>query len=117
MNTNKKGKQTMNLEQKFKIYDAANPHIWELFKRYAKDFIKEDYTRLSAKRIFERIRDPKNDGWYKILSSWISGGKKKYVVNNNFHAFYARKWNKAFPNAGAEFKTRKQKFKEKENAK
>ena len=90
----------MNLKQKFELYDAENPEIWIEFEKLAAKAVNAGRTILSARLILEVIR------WDTIIS-----GNDDYKINNDYNAFYARKWNEKYPNAGAEFKTRMQTYK------
>lgn len=90
----------MNLEQKFKIYHAENPHIWEAVKEYTYKYTFAGHTVLSINRVFEAIR------WDTMVK-----GNDEYKMNNNYRAFYARMWNNLFAEFGAEFRIRTQKFK------
>ena len=89
----------MNLKQKFKIYDATNPQVWEEFEKLADLAVSKGRTVLSARLILEGIR------WNTYIS-----GNDDYKINNNYHAFYARKWNEKHIHVGAEFRTRTQRY-------
>jgi len=72
---------TKALEEKFETYDEANPHIYDLFYRFAKETLDRGYSHYSANAIFERIR------WYVDIET--EGDQLK--VNNNYRPYYARK--------------------------
>jgi hypothetical protein len=91
---------SVTLAEKFAEYDAANPGIYFLFKRFANELIKAGRTKLSASLIIERIR------WEVSISTQSTDAFK---VSNNHTAFYARKFMNDFPEYGEIFRTREQK--------
>lgn len=70
----------------FKKYDEENPKVWEKFLELARKAKKKGFKRYSAKGIFELIR------WYTGVT-----GNDGFKLNNNFHADYARKIMKLYP--------------------
>ena len=74
-----------HLEEAFKKFDRDNPSIWNLFTRFAYDAAKAGYATLSAKFIFERIR------WETTV---VTRSNDDFKLNNNYTAYYARKWNR-----------------------
>ena len=72
---------TKALEDKFKTYDEANPRIYRLFHRFARETLDRGYKKYSANAIFERIR------WYVNIET--TGDSFK--INNNYRPYYARK--------------------------
>jgi len=85
-----------HLEMAFEQFDAAHPQVWELFVQFAFRAIKKGYKRYGAKTIFEAIRYHcdivTDDGDFKL--------------NNNYTAYYARKFHAVFPNYKNFFETR-----------
>lgn len=75
------------LEIAFAAFDDANPEVWELFRRFAAEAIEAGHVRLSASLIIERIR------WETTVVTTTADVLK---LNNNFTAYYARKWNRMF---------------------
>lgn len=90
----------VTLAEKFAEYDAANPSIYYLFKRFANELIAAGRTKLSASLIIERIR------WEVNVSTT---SEDIFKVSNNHTAFYARKFMEDFPQHGEIFRTREQK--------
>lgn len=82
------------LQQEF---DAANPEVWRLFCKFAFEAIAAGRVDLSASLVVERIR------WETEV---VTRGADDFKVNNNHRAYYARKFNRAFPYAGGKFVTR-----------
>jgi len=66
--------------RKFLEYHAANPGVWTMFLRYARDARKAGRDRMGARMIFERIR------WYVVIET--TGGDFK--ISNNHFPYYAR---------------------------
>jgi hypothetical protein len=87
------------LADKFAVYDAANPNIYFLFKRFAKDLINAGRKKLSAALIIERIR-------WEVNVNTVS--EDAFKVSNNHTAFYARKFMADHPEHGEIFRTREQ---------
>lgn len=87
------------LSRRFELFDAENPHIWELFKRFAVQALKSGKDVLSIALITERIR-------WEVEVAGVTG--ERFKLNNNHKAFYARKFHDAFPQYGTPFVTRKQ---------
>lgn len=86
----------MTLLDKFNKYHEANPHVYEMFKRFAWEAIQAGRKTLSAKFIFERIR------W----ETEVSAKGDEFKVNNNYHSYYARHFMAEYPDAPAKFRTR-----------
>lgn len=72
---------TNNWAGQFELYDKANPQIWEMFKKYARELLLAGRSHAGAKMIMERIR------WETTVSAQGDGFK----INNNYAAYYARK--------------------------
>ena len=84
------------IEQRFNKYLTDNPHIYEAFKQYTFKAIAKKYQRFSAEFIFNVIR------WETAIS-----GKDQYKINNDFKAFFARKFMQEHPEYNGYFITRK----------
>ena len=80
---------------KFDQYDNDNPHIYELFKRFAFEAIDSGREYFSAEAIINRVR------WETMMS-----GNDEYKINNNYKPFYSRKFMKEYPQYGKFFRTR-----------
>jgi hypothetical protein len=72
---------TTEILQKFIIYDQQNPHVYTMFRNYARQAKDRGYTKFSAKAIFERLR------WHFAMETVGDDFK----LNNNYTAHYARK--------------------------
>tara|TARA_R110000868_G_scaffold71029_3_gene208424 strand:- start:2180 stop:2542 length:363 start_codon:yes stop_codon:yes gene_type:complete len=81
----------------FQDFDRENPKVWEMFCRFAHEAIASGRKVLSASLIVERIR------WEVFV---VTSGDD-FKINNNFRAFYARKFMREYPVHGEMFRTRK----------
>ena len=86
-------------ESAAETYDRENPEIWQEFKRIALKLIGKGVGRYSAKAIFEVIRYDKT----------IETGVEGFKLNNNFTAYYARKFIETFPFHAGFFELRERK--------
>lgn len=78
----------MTMQEQFEEFDRLNPHVWTLWVRYALKAISVGSKRLSASLIAERIR------WEVAI---VTRGNDKFKLNNNYRAFYARKFEAEYP--------------------
>ena len=87
----------MSIQENFLRFHKENPHVYEMFKRFAFDAIEAKLKTLSANFIFERIR------WETDV---VTKGDQ-FKLNNNYRAYYARMFMDQYPNA-PEFRIREQ---------
>ena len=87
------------LEDKFKKYHKENPHVYELFKKFAGVAIEKGHDKIASKLIFERIR-------WEVSIETVGD---KFKLNNNYTAYYARMFMKDYPEHTGIFETRKTK--------
>lgn len=62
-------------------FDRENPHVFEMFERFAKEARNRGHQRYSANGIFERMR------WETHMTS----NDNDFKLSNNLRAYYARK--------------------------
>lgn len=86
-----------SLQESFDEFDALNPGVYDLFKHFAFEKIRKGAKKLGAKAVIERIR------WEESCPTIGD----EFKINNNFPAYYARKFMKEFPIYGGIFETRK----------
>lgn len=86
------------MRRAFDEFDKANPRVWSLFVSFANEAVAAGVKTLSASLIVERIR------WEVMMQTQADDGFK---INNNYRAFYARKYMEAYPHRAGMFKTRK----------
>jgi hypothetical protein len=86
-----------NHEENFLEFHQANPHVYELFKKYCNAAFKSGRSHYSAYAIFERIR------WHQDIETNDDLGFK---LNNNHRPYYSRLYQLQFPNRAKFFRTR-----------
>jgi hypothetical protein len=87
-------------EQVTKFHDQ-HPEVWDLFVKYTFELIKRGFKHYSAQHgIFARIR------WETDKPN--VDGKSTFKINNNYSAFYARRFMKMYPKYNGFFRTRQQ---------
>jgi len=79
----KERENSLSPMQKFQEYHRENPHVYDLFLKYAKQVRNSGFDRFSSKAIFERLR------WHLSFETHDCDGAFK--INNNYTSFYARK--------------------------
>jgi len=87
-----------NHEKNFLEFHQANPHVYELFKKYVNAAAKSGRSNYSAYAIFERIR------WHQDIETNDELGFK---LNNNHRPYYARLYALQYPNRAGFFRTRR----------
>lgn len=80
----------------FEDYHARNPQVWAMFRRFTLQAIEAGRERIGAKMIAERIR------W----ETFVGDHAGEFRINNNFPAYYARKFMAEFPQHEGIFQTR-----------
>ena len=88
----------MNLLEKFEIYHAENPVVYELFKEFARKARNAGFDSYSSKAIFERLR------WHMNIET----KGDPFKLNNNYTSFYARMMMDDLPAYNTFFNTREQ---------
>lgn len=86
-------------QTEFEKFDEANPFVWELFVKFTMELIRAGRTRYSADSILHRIR------WETAVKTT----DETFKINNNFSAFYARKFMSVFTMYDGFFELRKSK--------
>jgi len=89
---------TDKLQQAFDKFDAENPQVWNAFKAVTLRVISSGFEHYGAKAIWEYIR---------FNFAMKTGGEFK--LNNNYTAFYARKFIEKYPQFEGFFELRKRK--------
>lgn len=70
---------------RFKLYDAANPHVYGQFKAFAYQLKNTGHKRASAALIFERMR------WESLVRGSSEQGLPELKINNSYRSIMARK--------------------------
>jgi hypothetical protein len=89
----------INFEDQFCQYDAENPQVYDKFKMMTLQTIGKGFKNYGAKGIVELIR------WHTGVS-----GNDQFKINNNYTAFYARKFENEFPASNGFFRKRNSKY-------
>ena len=79
-------------------FSAKHPKVNKLFVAFTKEVIDRGFKHYSVKAVFERIR------WETDQAD--TDGKSTFKLNNNYTAWYARRFMKAFPEYDGFFRTR-----------
>jgi len=95
---NSEPKYSSALEKDFLAFHKANPHVWLLFRQFARAAMARRKT-YSSNAIIERIR------WYTDIET--HNDDAGFKVNNNHRAYYARMWKAQFPSHADFLRTRK----------
>ena len=96
--------RTMNsrfdeMRQQCSEFHKANPQVWNHFVLFTNQIISKGFANYSVNAIFERIR------WEMDAKST---GENQFKINNNYRAFYARRFMKMYPQHAGFFRTREQ---------
>ncbi len=71
-----------DLQQRFWAFHAANPHVYALLVRLARELRSRGHERTSIKMLFEVCR------WQYLMT--VQGDGSGFLLNNNYHSYYAR---------------------------
>jgi hypothetical protein len=80
-----------DLEAEFQAYDALNPRVYELVKRFAYQAVRAGYSNFSIAMIWERIR------WEIAINTHSNVQAADFKMPNNHRAYYARKFLREHP--------------------
>ena len=86
-------------EQVQRFHDE-HPEVWDLFVRFTRDRIDRGFKNYSVNAIFERIR------WE--VDGVGGNDRASFKLNNNYRAFYARRFMRMYPKHEGFFRTREQ---------
>ena len=85
----------------FEAYHAQNPDIWAQVVKYTKELIEiAGRTYGSADMVLHHVR---------FMTLLRERGDRAYKINNNWSAFYARLWDKEYPEYAGFFRQRRSK--------
>ncbi|MDI9407631.1 MAG: hypothetical protein QM523_00120 [Candidatus Pacebacteria bacterium] len=88
------------MRQQVTDFHRRHPEVWELFVKFTFEMINRGYKNYSVNAIFERIR------WEK--DSIGGDGVTSFKLNNNYRAFYSRRFMRVYPENEGFFRTRQQ---------
>jgi hypothetical protein len=92
--------RTEEMRQQVNDFHNHYPEVRDMFVQFTFEMIKRGYKNYSAKAIFERIR------WEK--DSVGGDGVTSFKLNNNYTAFYSRRFARVYPQHESFFRTREQ---------
>ena len=75
-------KRFQTLTDAFEKFHADNPHVWELFKKFATEAKASGRSHYSARTILHRLR------WHVSIET---KGDEEFKINDHHSPFYARK--------------------------
>lgn len=84
-------------EQAAREFDERNPDVWEWVVRFAFEAVAAGRARIGIASVWERIR------WHVE----VERRENPYALNNNFRAYYARKFQRTYPAHSSLFETRR----------
>jgi len=88
------------LMRAFRLFHAANPHVYELFTKYALEACRAGRGRFGARMIWNRMR------WYARFET-TDGESGGFKLNNNHTPYYARLFMSDWPEYEDLFETRR----------
>jgi hypothetical protein len=86
-------------------YHAENPTTWAMFVRFTFELIEAGHAHGGAKAVWERMR------WETAVNPRYAQ-EQAFKVNNNYPAFYARRFERAYPQHFGFYRKRVQKSKD-----
>lgn len=86
------------IQAAFERFHAENPHVFDMFVRFAMEMRQAGYNRGSAGLIFERIR------WELRMDTFSS---EPVALNNNYRSRYARLFEQTYPEWRGFFRKRR----------
>jgi hypothetical protein len=87
------------MQEQVTKFHKEHPEVWNLFVRFSKEMIGRGYKTYSVNAVFERIR-------WEIDSG--GDGLHNFKLNNNYRAFYSRRFMRMYPKYNGFFRTRHQ---------
>lgn len=97
LNPEPETKEETRIWRQFRAFDKENPHIWKEFQRYALEAVERGHLRIGSDFICGLIR------WESVFEY----SNEVYKLNNNFPAYYSRKFLKHYPQHRKLFELRK----------
>lgn len=89
------------MREQVRRFHTEHPEIWDLFVKFTLELIGRGFKNYSAQHgVFAQIR------WHTDKPD--VDGQSTFKINNNYSAFYARAFMKAYPEHAGFFRTREQ---------
>lgn len=92
------GNRKSQLQREFEVFHAENPHVYELFCRFAMQAIDAGREKFGARSIWERMR------WYVAFETT---GDDDYKLNDHHPPYYARMFMREHQECEGFFETRR----------
>ena len=91
-----------HLQEQFEAFDRDNPQVWDLFVRYTDRAIAAGLSHYSSDAVLHRLR------WHTNVDTRGAGevDGKQLKINNNYSAYFARKYAARFPEHAGFFQIR-----------
>lgn len=83
----------------FDKFDADNPEVYDLFCKFTQEVLDAGYPVVPAAMLLHRIR-------WESMFAVKTEDDEPYKLNQNYAAYYARKYMVDHPEKGEVFKTR-----------
>lgn len=87
------------MREQCEAFHKQHPEVWELLQRFSAEMKSRGFQHYSINGIFERIR------WEKDIGG---NGETQFKLNNNYRAFYARRFMRMYPEYEGFFRIREQ---------
>jgi hypothetical protein len=75
-------KQDLSIEERFRLFDQANPHVYQVLEQLALALAARGRQRIGVKMLWETLR-------YRYAMQ--TNGEDEYKLNNDYTGRYARK--------------------------
>ena len=99
------------MAEQCQAFHDEHPEVWRLFVKFTHNVIEAGFKNYSANAIFERIRW-EVDVNKEPLRYVAKQNRQPFKLNNNYRAFYSRRFHKMYPSYDGFFRTREQKSKQ-----
>ena len=92
------------MREQVSAFHGNHPKVWRLFCEFTFEMMDRGYSHYSVNAVFERIRWEIDAG---------GDGTASFKLNNNYRAFYSRRFMNTYPKYAGFFRTREQTSKDK----
>lgn len=86
------------MERQWREFDSAHPEIWNLFKKFTFQKLRQGFNHYGARDILHRIR------WETDKAQEVDD--HSFKINNNLSPFYSRRFMEQYPQHDGFFRTR-----------
>ena len=96
------------MAEQCQAFHDEHPEVWRLFVKFTNNVIEAGFKNYSANAIFERIRWEVDVTRAPLRRYVAEQNRQPFKLNNNYRAFYARRFHKMYPRYDGFFRTREQ---------